>query len=159
MTRHHCIATLDEDDDALTLHIELADERAIELTYPKNKNEYGPPYVSIWDGASEGSFDEYFATPEEFEDWAKIALGIMNPARERQFLCQICKQRSGHGPVVHDEIWAAITPAARFRGYRALMCLECMQWRATKKLGRKLTPQDLTACPWNAEWLTGEAAL
>jgi hypothetical protein len=150
MSRHHCIAALDEDEDTLTLRFELADDRAVLLTYWKNGD---PPSVSIWLGGNgEGELDECFITPEEFEDWAKVALGDMNPDRERRWLCQVCKERQGHGPVLHDEIWAAITPL-RQRGYSDLMCLECMQKRATKKLGRKLTVQDLTECPFNAEWL------
>jgi hypothetical protein len=146
--RQHCVATLCDDDDAWRLQFELADDRAVTLTYWKNGDL---PSVSIWQGSIQWDSNDYAqnATPEEFEDWAKVALGAMSPDCERRWLCQICKERDGGGPMLHDEIWAAIKVFPD-PGYSDRMCFECMQKRATEIIGRKLTVQDLTDCPYNS---------
>jgi hypothetical protein len=133
---NHCIAELHDDEDALTLTFELADDREIALTYPKNGD---PPHVSFARGWGDvDDFDYYFQTPEEFEDWVKIALNTMSPDRERRWLCQICKERKGFGPMLPDDIWAAIKIVPD-PGYSNLMCLECMRKRARQILGLELT--------------------
>jgi hypothetical protein len=135
MIRHHCTAELHDDEDQLTLWFELADDRVIALTYSKNGD---PPDVSVSRGCGDvGDFDYYFETPEEFEDWVKIALNAMSPDRERRWLCQICKERLGFGPMLPDEIWAAIKVVPD-PGYSNLMCFECMKKRARQMLGREL---------------------
>ncbi len=75
MIHHHCIAELHDDEDELTLWFELADDRTIALTYPKNGDS---PHVSFSHGCGDADdFDYYFQTPEEFEDWVKIALNAL----------------------------------------------------------------------------------
>jgi hypothetical protein len=130
-----CIAELHDDEDGLTLWFKLADDRTIWLTYPTNGD---PPHVSCASGHGDaGDFDYYFQTPEEFEDWVKIALNAMSPDRERRWLCQICKERPGFGPMLPDEIWAAIKVVPD-PGYSDLMCFECIKKRARQTLGREL---------------------
>jgi hypothetical protein len=132
--RGHCVAKFDDDEDALRLTFELADDRAVSLTYWKNGDL---PFAYIHDRCSCGDLDQYFRTPEEFEDWAKIALNAMSPDRERRWLCQICKERPGFGPMLPNDIWAAIKVVPD-PGYSDLMCLECMKKRARQMLGREL---------------------
>jgi hypothetical protein len=139
---------IDEDEEAFSLQIELMDDRAVTLTYWKNGD---PPSVRIWTGNGEHDFED--GSLEDFEDWAKIAIGAMDPARERKFLCQVCNDRQGFGPVLRDEIWDAIAPNPQ-----GVMCLDCMRIRMTACLGRKLVDDDLIDCPRNVGKLSGGAA-
>jgi hypothetical protein len=135
MIRHRCIAELHDDEDQLTLWFKLADDRTIVLAYPKNGD---PPDVSVSRGGSDATdFDSYFETPEEFEDWVKIALNAMSPERERCWLCQICKEQRGFGPMLPNDIWAAIKVVPD-PGYSDLMCFDCMKKRARQILGLEL---------------------
>jgi hypothetical protein len=126
-----------DDADAFVLHIELADDRSIMLAYPKpNGNDSGWPSVTL----STGTCDcEFAAAPtleityDEFEDWAKIATGVMRPERERRWLCQICGDKQGFGPMLPDQVWNAIAPNPR-----GMMCLDCMRVRAITCFGRNL---------------------
>lgn len=141
MSRHYhrAIAFVHEDEDAVRLQIELSDDRSVVLTYPKpggiydGEGEEGLHYT-IWTGSGEHEFGSL----EQFEDWAKIAVGLMRPERERQFLCQICDDEQGFGPILRDDVWDAIAPKPR-----GMMCLPCMQIRATACLGRELTKADV----------------
>jgi hypothetical protein len=70
----------------------------------------------------------------------------MDRKRERLYLCQICDDQQGFGPMLRDEVWDAIAPNPR-----GMMCLDCMQIRATACLRRKLKNADLRAdCPYNS---------
>jgi hypothetical protein len=42
---------------------------------------------------------------DEFEDWTKIAVGLTRPERERRWLCQICAERQGFGPMLPENVW------------------------------------------------------
>ena len=139
---HRAIAFVHEDEDAFVLEIELMHGRAVTLTYPKTDDD-DEPRVNVWTRSGEHEFGD--ETLEMFEDWAKIAIGAMHPKRERLYLCQICDDQQGFGPMLRDEVWDAIAPNPR-----GMMCLDCMRIRATACLGRKLTNSDLTDCSYNA---------
>lgn len=142
-----CRAILDKDHHTIYLQIELADDRSVMLVY---SDDGCPPRVSLWSGTCDWEFGE--DSFEAFEDWARIAVGAMSPDRERQFLCSVCKERPGFGPMLHDEIWSAIKIVPD-RGYSEMMCPGCMQRRAMANLGRRLEARDLRDCPFNAKWL------
>jgi hypothetical protein len=57
--------------------------------------------------------------------------------------CQDCIQPVPAGPMLHDELWAAIAEPDAF------LCFDCIE----KRLGRRLTQGDLTVCPFNAGWV------
>jgi hypothetical protein len=132
--QYRAVAFVDDDEIAFTLHIELMDNRSIELTYNKEGDGW-PTWVFLSDKAASWEFDGDQMSLDEFSDWAKIAIGAMRPERERRWLCQICGDRQGFGPMLPDDVWNAIAPNPR-----GLMCLECMRTRATACLGRKLAP-------------------
>jgi hypothetical protein len=131
---HRAVVSIDDDGDAYELRINLVDDRSIALTYPKPKGGLGEcaPRVTLSAGSATWWFGE--ETLDEFEDWAKIAVGLMRPDRERRWLCQICGERQGFGPMLPDDVWKAIAPNPR-----GLMCLECMQTRAAQ-LELSVTP-------------------
>lgn len=52
------------------------------------------------------------------------------------------------GPMLHDEVWATIAAPEAF------LCLACIE----KRLGRGLTQDDLTSCPFNAGWIDFDGA-
>jgi hypothetical protein len=122
-----------DDEDAFTLSINLMDDRSVDLTYPKPNGILRDcsPYVTLTAGNADWWFGD--ETLEEFEDWAKIAIGAMPPERERRWLCQICGDKQGFGPMLPDDVWRQIA-----RNVQGLMCLDCMQARATACLGRSL---------------------
>jgi hypothetical protein len=127
------VAEIHDDDDAFVLHIKLMDDRSVDLTYPKPNGILRDcsSYVTLTAGNADWWFGD--ETLDEFEDWAKIATGAMPPERERRWLCQICGDKQGFGPMLPDEIWHAIAPNPH-----GLMCLDCMRARATACLGRSL---------------------
>jgi hypothetical protein len=138
-TYRGAVVKIYDDEDAFALHIELMDDRSITLSYPKPNSGTGPwPYVFINTGCNGGEFREEEISCEEFEDWAKIATGAMPRERERRWLCQICNDKQGFGPMLRDEVWNAIAPNPH-----GLMCLGCMRIRATACLGRNLTKTDV----------------
>ena len=81
MSRHTYRAdvTVDDEGDAVTLVVELEDDRSISLTY--YKNERWPTWVFLSRGGATWEFDKEQITAEEFEDWVKIAVGAMPPER------------------------------------------------------------------------------
>jgi hypothetical protein len=136
MTRStiRAVAHIQDDEDAFDLTIDLMDDRSIILSYPKSNGRFGKwPWVTLFTRNCDCRFDEEEITPDEFEDWAKIAIGAMPPERERRWLCQICNDKQGFGPMLPDEVWNAIAPNPR-----GLMCLDCMRTRSTACLGRTL---------------------
>jgi hypothetical protein len=52
------------------------------------------------------------------------------------------------GPMLHDELWAAIAEPDAF------LCFDCTE----RRLGRRLTQADLTACSFNAGWIDFDGA-
>lgn len=61
------------------------------------------------------------------------------------FVCLDCQQNlleSGEYYMLHDDLWARINP--RIDGQ---LCIDC----AERRLGRRLTPDDFTDAPINAE--------
>jgi hypothetical protein len=125
MTRRDCraVVSIDDDGDSFTLRIKLMDERSIMLTYNKAEDRW-PTWVFLADKFSSYEFDKDQMSFEEFEDWAKIATGAMRPERERRWLCQICGENLGFGPMLPDDVWNAIAPNPR-----GLMCEDCMRAR------------------------------
>jgi hypothetical protein len=136
------VVSISDDEDVFTLRIELpVDDRSITLNYPKSKSSgFGGPYVYLNTGCNGGEFREEEISCEEFEDWTKVAVGLMPRKRERRWLCQICGDKEGFGPILRDDVWAAIAPNPR-----GLMCWPCMKAKAKAKecLGRKLTRNDI----------------
>jgi hypothetical protein len=125
MTYHGAVVEIQDDGDVFTLSIELMNDRSISLSYPKSSSSgYGGTYVFLNEGCNGGEFRKDEISYDEFEDWAKIAIGAMPPERERRWLCQICNDKEGLGPMLPDEVWNAIAPNPR-----GLMCLDCMQAR------------------------------
>jgi hypothetical protein len=127
MTYRGAVVKIDDDSfDTFTLSIELMNDRSISLSYPKptSSDSYGT-YVYLNKGCNGGEFREDEISYDQFEDWAKIAIGAMPPERERRWLCQICNDKEGFGPMLPDEVWNAITP----NPHRVLMCLDCMRAR------------------------------
>jgi hypothetical protein len=138
---YRAIAFVHEDEDDFTLEIELMHDRAVTLVYSKTGEE--PPRAVLWTGS--GCHDFGNDTFECFEDWTKIAIGAMRPGQERYFLCQICEDQQGFGPMLRNEVWDAIAPKPR-----GMMCLDRMRIRTTAYLRRELANSDLTDCAWNA---------
>lgn len=114
MTRWTCLvpAAVDIDEDGVRVSIDFTHDRMLLLIYPRAGGparylEGDWPSVTFWDGQCDREIDDMDI--EEFEDWLKVAVGAMAPDRERRFLCQICGE-SGFGPMLCDEVWAAIAP-------------------------------------------------
>jgi hypothetical protein len=62
--------------------------------------------------------------------------------------CDDCQQPLPAGPKLHDELWATIAQPDAF------LCFDCTE----KRLGRQLTQADLTACAFNAGWISFDGA-
>jgi hypothetical protein len=127
------VVSVDEDNDCLYLNIELNNDCAVVLAFPKNKGE--TPYLTIWRDTQEEPFEE--GPLEKFRLWAELAAGVIN--RETYFdrigACADC----GVGPfsikeyyMVEDYGWA------RAQGGTDLLCIGCLE----KRIGRTLTRSD-----------------
>jgi hypothetical protein len=62
--------------------------------------------------------------------------------------CDGCQEPVRGGPMLHDDLWATIAGAEVF------LCFDCTE----KRLGRRLTQADLTACTFNAGWISFDGA-
>jgi hypothetical protein len=126
MTYRGAEVKITDDEWGFVLWIKLTDDRSIMLTYPKPNDPHGLvwPSVALITGNCDCEFEKEQISHDEFEDWAKIAIGVMPPERERRWLCQICNDNQGRGPMLPDEVWDAIAPDPR-----GLMCVACMQAR------------------------------
>jgi hypothetical protein len=124
------VVSISDGEDALTLHIKLpVDDRSIMIHYPKPDGAHpGRPWTTFMTGNIDYVLDDGDMSFDEFEDWVKIAVGMMPRHRERRWLCQICGDKEGFGPMLRDEVWKKIAPNPR-----GLMCLPCMQAKAKEK--------------------------
>jgi hypothetical protein len=65
--------------------------------------------------------------------------------------CDECRQPLPQGPVLHDELWAAIAqPDPEY----TFLCFACIE----KRLDRGRTQADLKVCPFNAGWISFDGA-
>lgn len=72
-TRHS--AFIYEDDDFFTLQIELDNEFAVTLTYPKHAGAADSPGAELWVGRhSSRTLDGGYGSLERFREWAEIAI-------------------------------------------------------------------------------------
>jgi hypothetical protein len=62
--RHLAGWQINEDDEALCLQIELGNDHAVTLSYPKNGDQ---PSVALWWGGGEHDFDQ--DTLQSFREW------------------------------------------------------------------------------------------
>jgi hypothetical protein len=62
--------------------------------------------------------------------------------------CDECRLPELGGPMLHDELWATIAKPTAF------LCFGCTE----KRLGRRLTQDDLTVCSFNAGWIAFDGA-
>jgi hypothetical protein len=123
----------DEDPERYYLRIQFMNDCALELSLPKTKDGYGPD-VLVTIGGSSGFLDEY--PLEHFRQWLEVALGKRDHMR---WLDCACCGRDHRGPMLQDQIWKRLAD----EGER-ILCVDCMQERARQRLGRSLTPADLS---------------
>jgi hypothetical protein len=128
------VASVDEDNDCLYLAIELNNDCAVVLTFPKNTSE--TPYVAIWHETYEQYFEEGLLD-REFRVWAELAAGVIN--RETYFArvgacadCGVDTFSTNEYYMVKDHVWA------QAQGGTKLLCIGCLE----KRIGRTLTRSD-----------------
>jgi hypothetical protein len=125
---------VDEDNDCLYLEIELNNDCAVILTFPKKTGE--TPRATIWHETLEEPFQEGWRA-EEFRLWAELAAGVID--RETYFDrvgacadCGVGTHSINEYYMVKNHVWV------QAQGGTKLLCIGCLE----KRIGRTLTRSD-----------------